>query len=645
MSDNSMYKANALRVLSKIVDKSNFQSIEKLIKTSLNDKNTHVKSSALVSCIHLFKEYPEMVKKFVGDIQTNLMAGNKELQYHALLLLHEIKKDDPMAILKVLSQLKATQTTLSSKLAKVQLIRYIKELLTYAHLDHKTEIGFVTYLNECLSKNADMVSFEAAKSICELSEKLNIDHEAAFKSILDLLVTGESILKFSALKVLNRLATINPKLVSLASSEIEPLINDSNTSIASMAISTLLKVWTEAYVQKLLAQISHYLPDLGDDFKIEVIHSVYLLFCRVPTKSQEQINFLLKWLTGEGTEGYKESIVEALMKIGLEGTKSDLEQVLLTLCEFIEDCDFKHLQTHIMNFIANESYKTSTPSIYIRFIYKRVVLEKSIIRAAAVSALGTMAHKIESLRNQIVILLKNCSKDENDEVRERVLFYIDLLDYPEVNEDDYLQSSNFTFDALNFDPAKIENYLLEHKNEILDDEENEAIFDFSTFCSEEDGNILTRAINKEENIFTTPEEQEKEHNPLEEAIEDYEDKGHIDLNIHLTIDEKILESIGISHVEFSTGTTDITSPTDEYFVQVTKHFYHQKIIFVFSVKNNIEEHKLTNIKVNLQIPSEKYNVLNQLSSDQVGYPTIVLSPKDSSTQFATDEFKFKLYIL
>lgn len=165
MSDNSMYKANALRVLSKIVDKSNLLTIEKLVKTSLTDKNTHVKSSALVSCIHLFKEYPEMVKKLVGDIQNNLMSGNKELQYHALLLLHEIKKDDPMAILKILSQLKTTQSTLSSKIAKVQLIRYIKELLTYAHLDHKTEMGFIGYLNECLSKNSDMVSFEAAKSI------------------------------------------------------------------------------------------------------------------------------------------------------------------------------------------------------------------------------------------------------------------------------------------------------------------------------------------------------------------------------------------------------------------------------------------------------------------------------------------------
>jgi len=176
-----------------------------------------------------------------------------------------------------------------------------------------------------------MVSFEAAKSLCELSEKLKIDSEPAFKSILDSLVTGESILKYASLKVLNRLASFNPKEVSMASSEIEPLINDPNTSIASMAISTLLKTCTEVYVQKLLAQISHYLPELGDDFKIEVIHSVYLLFLRVPTKSTEQINFLLKCLTGEGTEQYKESIVETLMKIGLEGTTTDKEQVLLTL--------------------------------------------------------------------------------------------------------------------------------------------------------------------------------------------------------------------------------------------------------------------------------------------------------------------------
>lgn len=467
--------------------------------------------------------------------------------------------------------------------------------------------------------------------------------EPAFKSVLDSLVTGDSVLKYASLKVINRVASFNPKEVSLSSSEIEPLINDPNTSIASMAISTLLKVCTEAYVQKLLAQITHYLPDLGDDFKIEVIHSVYLLFCRVPSKSTEQINFLLKCLTGEGTEAYKESIVETLMKIGMEGLTADKEQVLLTLCEFIEDCEFKHLQTHILDFIAKESPFTSNPSVYIRFIYNRVVLEKSIIRAAAVSALGAIGHKIDNLRSQIVILLKNCLKDENDEVRERALFYTSLLDYSEEDEADVFDTNTFVFDHLNFDYNKMETYLIENKDKILEDEDSDEMLSLETFYSEEEESVLTKVIQREEEhkeeIFNV---QKDLHSPLEESIEQMEEIGQSAGTSGFSLPSTILQKLDIEAVDFSTGVSNITSPGDEYYVQLTKHFYGSKIIFQFKVENNIEEHKLSSIKAHLESPILDFEVVGEVPGDEGEFTVIVLEPKDRKRRFVTGEFKFKL---
>jgi coatomer protein complex subunit gamma len=67
-------------------------------------------------------------------------------------------------------------------------------------------------------------------------------------------------------------------LVGICQSELEGLITDMNRSVASLAISTLLKTCNEDSVQKLLKQISHYLPDLGIDFKIETIQSTSLLY-------------------------------------------------------------------------------------------------------------------------------------------------------------------------------------------------------------------------------------------------------------------------------------------------------------------------------------------------------------------------------
>jgi coatomer protein complex subunit gamma len=460
--------------------------------------------------------------------------------------------------------------------------------------------------------------------------------------VLDSLVTGESILKYSSLKVLSRLASKNPKQVALASSEIEPLITDSNTSIASMAISTLLKTCTEGYVQKLLAQISHYLPDLGDDFKIEVIHSVYLLFLRVPSKSTEQISFLLKCLTGEGTGAYKESIVETMMKIELEGSLADKEQVLLALCEFIEDWEFQHLQTHILDFIAKESHDTTNPSVYIRFIFNRIVLENAVIRAAAVSSLGTMGYKIKQLREQIVILLKNCLNDDDDEVRERVLFYVGLLNYPPEDEDEHFEEKNFVFDQLNLDYGKLEQYLVDNQDTILDNEDEE-IFDLDSFYTEVDESALTRNIQKDSEIKHDVEMDEKKIN-IDEMKE--EEKGEDPLaSIHteiMSLNRFVLDTLEIEKPDFSSESKEVTDASDELYVHVMKHFSNGNIIFQFEVQNNIEENKLSNITVDLESPKASYTILHKLKSEDAKYPVIVLKPNDESVRFITGEFKFKL---
>jgi len=106
----------------------------------------------------------------------------------------------------------------------------------------------------------------------------------------------------------------------------------------------------------------------------------------------------------------------------------------MILAEHIEDCEHAHIQTKIINFLAEEGPKTKNPASYIRFIYNRVNLEKAVIRAAAVSALASFAHKVPSLRKSILILLQKCISDSDDEVRERAFFYINLLKQNETDK-------------------------------------------------------------------------------------------------------------------------------------------------------------------------------------------------------------------
>lgn len=65
----------------------------------------------------------------------------------------------------------------------------------------------------------------------------------AESSVLQLfLASPKAVLKFAAVKTLNKLAMTQPQAVTACNLDMENLITDSNRSIATYAITTLLKV-------------------------------------------------------------------------------------------------------------------------------------------------------------------------------------------------------------------------------------------------------------------------------------------------------------------------------------------------------------------------------------------------------------------
>jgi len=331
-----------------------------------------------------------------------------------------------MAVLKLLHSL--SQTKVQNGLAKCQLIRYIKLcFLNNPMIDQRTVKTFLSFIEQSLTKEEDAVQFEAAKTMCELFETFGpvVNVEVPFQVLIQLATNNQSkpVNKYAALRVMNKIATKQPGLVGMCQNELENLITDSNRSVASLAISTLLKTCNEDSVHKLLKQISHYLPDLGLDFKIETIQSTALLYHRLPAKADVLLKFLTDCLKDDGNIQFRESVVETIMEI----CPSQREQALMILAEHIEDCEHAHIQTKIINFLAEEGPLARTPSTYIRFIYNRVNLEKAVIRAAAVSALAQFAHRVPALRKSILLLLQKCLSDSDDEIRERAFFYVNLL--------------------------------------------------------------------------------------------------------------------------------------------------------------------------------------------------------------------------
>jgi len=144
-----MVKANALRVLTKIIDEQYVQSLDRFIKQALLSKSDHNVSAALVSMIELFKkggQSIELVKKSINELQEKLMnAKDGYVQYQALLILFELKKNDQMSCLKLLFQL--AQSKINANITKCQLIRFIKQsLLNNTAIDQRTAKTFVQYI-------------------------------------------------------------------------------------------------------------------------------------------------------------------------------------------------------------------------------------------------------------------------------------------------------------------------------------------------------------------------------------------------------------------------------------------------------------------------------------------------------------------
>ena len=64
--------------------------------------------------------------------------------------------------------------------------------------------------------------------------------------------------------------------------DMEALITDSNRSIATLAITTLLKTGSEGGVDRLLKQIGNFMTDIADEFKIVVVEAIRTLCLKFP---------------------------------------------------------------------------------------------------------------------------------------------------------------------------------------------------------------------------------------------------------------------------------------------------------------------------------------------------------------------------
>lgn len=87
-----------------------------------------------------------------------------------------------------------------------------------------------------------MIVLEAAKAMCNMEGLTTKEITTAVMALQTFLTSPKPVHKFAAIRILNKLANKHPVVVAICNTDMEALILDPNRNIATLAITTLLKV-------------------------------------------------------------------------------------------------------------------------------------------------------------------------------------------------------------------------------------------------------------------------------------------------------------------------------------------------------------------------------------------------------------------
>mmetsp|Transcript_4245 Transcript_4245/g.12527 ORF Transcript_4245/g.12527 Transcript_4245/m.12527 type:complete len:954 (+) Transcript_4245:143-3004(+) len=631
-SNEDLFRANSIRVLAKMIDATMLGAIERYIKQAIVDKNSMVSSSALVAGVHLLKGSPDVVRRWVNEVQEAMHSSCEMVQFHALSLLYNIKQHDRLAISKMVAQL--SRGTVSSPIATCLLIRYITSVLKgtgeAGSNFHTSSNGRAAYqfLEISLRHRSEAVIYEAAKALVSLPS-VDRDLGPAVAVLQLFLSSPKSTLRLAAMRALSDVAISKPAAVVKCNDDMESLIADGNRSIATFAITTLLKTGSESSVDRLMKQISSFMNEIADEFKIVVVIAIRELCLKYPLKHRVLVGFLANFLREEGGFDFKKAIVDAIVTLicAIPETK---ESSLFHLCEFIEDCEFTALSTQILHLVGSLAPTTTAPARYIRFVYNRVILENAVVRAGAVTALSKFAAKLPFLRTSVSVLLRRSLRDEDDEVRDRATFAlrllgddlesvlsrqaqsspdIDLAEFPDNvgsdNETPPLQPSHsgpMTSDEeihllLEPFPLAFPNLILALKKFEAEQgcEQNTRVLTMATLPIVEDTRqaIQSKVTSTTPNLGTCKD-------PAEELY-------------------KVPELSGLGRVFRSTAPTELTEVETEYVVSYVKHVMDDHVVLEFTITNTLVDQLLVDACVTLQSVDDEgvYTVVTSIAAPEM----------------------------
>uniref|UniRef100_A0A8C8DRH5 Coatomer subunit gamma n=1 Tax=Oryzias sinensis TaxID=183150 RepID=A0A8C8DRH5_9TELE len=551
---------------------------------------------------HMVKMSYDVVKRWVNEAQEAASSDNIMVQYHALGLLYHLRKNDRLAVTKMLN--KFTKSGLKSPFAYCMLIRIASKLLDETEGGHDSPL--FDFIEGCLRNKNEMVVYEAASAIVHMP---NCTARELAPAVSGYYLTLISFLKARFFPRLTQFVAMkHPSAVTACNLDLENLITDSNRSIATLAITTLLKTGSESSVDRLMKQISSFVSEISDEFKVVVVQAISALCQKYPRKHSVMMNFLSNMLRDDGGFEYKRAIVDCIISI-IEENPESKETGLAHLCEFIEDCEHTVLATKILHLLGKEGPRTPQPSKYIRFIFNRVVLESEAVRAAAVSALAKFGAQNDDLLPSVLVLMQRCMMDSDDEVRDRATFYMNVL-----QQKQKALNAAYIFNGLSVSIPGLEKSLHQYTLE-----PTEKPFDMKSVP------LVTTPIT-EQKTEIAPVATSKLPEKLAPSRQD----------IYQEQLASIPEFQSLGPLFKSSDPVQLTEAETEYVVRCIKHTFARHMVFQFDCTNTLNDQLLQKVVVQME-PSEAYEVEHYIPALSLPYSqpgscyTLIRLPDDDPT--------------
>ncbi|XP_059481217.1 coatomer subunit gamma isoform X2 [Neocloeon triangulifer] len=588
-----MYRAAAIRALCSITDGSMLQAIERYMKQAIVDRNAAVSSAALVSSLHMTRFAGDVVKRWVNEAQEAMNTDSVMVQYHALGVLYHIRKTDRLAVTKLVARL--IKSTPKSPYALCMLIRIACRLMEE---DDYGSDSLFEFVGSCLRHKSEMVIYEAAHAIVNMKKTTARELTPAVSVLQLFCSSSKPTLRFAAVRTLNKVAMTHPAAVTACNLDLESLITDANRSVATLAITTLLKTGAESSVDRLMKQISSFVSEISDEFKIVVVKAIRALCLKFPRKHSVLMNFLSAMLRDEGGLEYKASIADTIITI-IEENPEAKETGLAHLCEFIEDCEHTSLAVRILHLLGKEGPRTKQPSRYIRFIYNRVILENAPVRAAAVTAMAQFGALCPDLLPNIRVLLARCQMDTDDEVRDRATYYSTIL-----NCNDPVLNNRFIVENTHLSLPSLEKAL-----HLYTMQPTETPFDIKTIpiaavAPSEDAKLPVSS----DEISSKPKVvYARTAAPMLTREETYAEKL-----------KNIPELAALGPPFHSSPPIELTESETEYLVKCIKHVYERHLVLQFNCTNTLNDQLLENVRVQLDAP-EGFVLISEISCPKLSY--------------------------